>query len=295
MQSVVLFVLGLYFKTLARISPKTAGRKAYDLFSTPRTRRSVPPWAEDTMARAERLTLEVEGESAAAYRWRPEGVTDAPVVLLVHGWESRAARLAVWVEPLLQRGFQVAAFDGPAHGDSGGRRSGPLPFARCLDRLVEEVGPVTGLVGHSLGGLTGALALSAGRWSGNQDLTLDRMVVVAGAESGVDAMGYFCRVLGLGEGFLPLILDAASEASGGHRVADFDGHRILADRPVPTLWLHDPEDREVPFSGAEKVAAACPHVTLEVVSDLGHHRIVRDPAVVERGVQFLAGAVQPSV
>ncbi len=45
----------------------------------------------------------------------------------------------------------------------------------------------------------------------------------------------------------------------------------------------------MPFEAAERVARVCPHVTLERVPGLGHNRIVRDPAMIDRGLEFLAG------
>ncbi len=289
MTKLILGILRLYFLTLARIAPRTAGRHAYRLFSTPRRRASVPPAVEVVMTRAERLEVDSGSHRIAAYRWPARGEAgSAPRVMLVHGWESRAARLAVWVEPLLAAGFEVVAFDGPAHGESTGRRANPMVFAAAMSAVCQRTGPPVACVGHSLGGFACLLAVSGARPLDQGALAVRRLVILAGANSGVDAMSMFCDVLGLGDDFLPLLLAGAAEGSGGRQVADFDAHRLFADHPVPTLWLHDPEDEEVPFAAAERVAGACPHVTLEPVSGLGHHRIARDPAMIRRGLDFLA-------
>ncbi|MCG8458047.1 MAG: alpha/beta fold hydrolase [Holophagales bacterium] len=287
MTTALLFAIRIYLRTLAEAAPRMAGRQAYRLFSTPRRRRPVPEAAEGVMARAERLELRLDGKRLAAYRWPVDGRPAAGRVMLVHGWESRAARLAAWVEPLLGEGLEVVAFDAPAHGDSEGHRSDPRAFVEAMVALVERAGPVSAIVAHSLGGLSSLLAVGGGGLLGHRELEIERLVVLGGAESGSDAMGMFCRVLGLGERFLPLVLGAAAEAAG-HPVADFDGNRIFADRPLPTLWLHDPEDSEVPIEAAERVARSCPHVRLERVSGLGHHRIARDPEMIRRGIAFLA-------
>ncbi len=279
-------IFRLYLRTLERISPRLAGRQAYRLFSRPRLRRPVPKAVQKVMAQAELLTLQVDGKRVAAYRWPATSGDAAPRVFLVHGWESRAARLAVWVEPLLAAGFEVASFDAPAHGDSEGSHADPVRFVRAIHALAERVGSPQAFVSHSLGAFSTVLACAAGELLDRENQVPDRMVFLAGAESGVDAMTMFCEVLGLGTGFASLLIAAAGE-EGGHPVPSFDVHRRLATRPIPTLWLHDPADLEVPYSGAQKVADACPHVILQDAPGLGHHNIARDPSTLRRGLAFL--------
>ena len=283
--------LRLYFEALARLAPKTAGRHAYRLFSSPRKRGTVPSGVEGVMDRAERFEVTVRGQRVAAFRWvAPIDALDSPVgrprVLLAHGWESRAARLAVWVEPLLAAGFEVVAYDGPAHGESEGRQADPLIFVETMAAVLERVGPAVACVGHSLGGYASILGACGGGPLELEALGFERLVILGGAESGVDAMAMFCEILGLGEGFLPLLLTGAAEAAG-HPIADFDLHHHFPSHPVPTLWFHAPEDPQVPFEAAQKVARRCPHVRLETRPGLGHHTIARNPAVVAEAIEFL--------
>ena len=42
-------------------------------------------------------------------------------VLLVHGWSGRSTQLFAFADKLLENGFMVISFDGPAHGKSTGR------------------------------------------------------------------------------------------------------------------------------------------------------------------------------
>ncbi len=290
MTNIILTLLRIYFQILARIAPRIAGRHAYRLFSTPRKRASIPSAVEPVMARAEHLEVDSGEYRVAAYLWRAGSSADpaSPRVMLLHGWESRAGRLAVWVEPLLAAGFEVVAFDAPAHGESTGRRANPMAFVEALQAVVERVGPLSACVAHSLGGFTSLLAVSGEELFDHEPLSVERLVILAGAESGVDAMAMFCDILGLKRDFLPLILAGAAEAADGRQVADFDAHRLFDKHSVATLWVHDPEDAEVPYEAAERVAQVCPHVHLEPVHDLGHHLIARDPAMIRRGLDFLA-------
>ena len=298
MRSLILALVKIYLRILGYLAPKVAGRQGFALFCTPRFRALVPPAGQTVLDRAESLDLRVEEERVVGYRWRRAEQEAAPLVILVHGWESRAGRLTQWVDPLLAAGFQVAAFDAPAHGSSEGKRSNPLKFAKALIALAEEAGPVTGLVGHSVGGLSSILALGGGALLHRPNLAAPplkarRLVVVAGAESGVDATAMFCRVLGLNTAFHQRMLDAVEETVGIPMSA-LDSHRLFPNQPLPTLWFHDPEDNEVPFQGAEKMAQASSQVTLEEAPGLGHHRIARDPEIIRRGVVFLRKALSTS-
>ncbi len=75
MTTIVLTFFRLYFQMLARIAPRTAGRHAYKLFSTPRRRATVPSAVESVMARAECFDVEAGEYRVAAYRWQVEGTT----------------------------------------------------------------------------------------------------------------------------------------------------------------------------------------------------------------------------
>ena len=234
MKSLILTTLRLSLTTLGRLSPRWGGRAGFRLFCTPRSRRPVPEAVVSVMERAERFTLEVDGKSLPAYRWRPaEGPEDAPLAVLVHGWESRAGRLAIWVDPLLQAGFQVAAFDAPAHGEAPGKRTNPGDFALAIRSLDERLGPVHTLLGHSVGALASVLAVAGSPPVPGKNLVAERMVLVAGAESGVAATAYFCEVLGLSPAFHQTMLDAAAEILG-HPLASYDSHRIFPSVPIPT-------------------------------------------------------------
>ncbi len=296
MTTFILTLLRIYFQILARIAPRTAGRHAYRLFSTPRKRASVPSAVEPVMARAERLQVDSGEFQIAAYRWPANNNAGpaAPRVMLLHGWESRAGRLAVWVDPLLAAGFEVVAFDAPAHGESTGRRANPMVFVEAMRAVEKRVGSLSACVAHSLGGFTSLLAVSGEELFAHGALNVERLVILAGANSGVDAMAMFCDIIGLNRDFLPLLLAGAAEAADGRQVADFDAHKLFHGRPIPTLWLHDPEDAEVPFEAAERVARVCPHVSLEPIHGLGHHLIARDPEMIHRGLDFLADLAHQS-
>ena len=48
----------------------------------------------------------------AGYRW---GKKTAPIILLVHGWTGIATGFVNFIDPLLERGYQVVSYDGIVH------------------------------------------------------------------------------------------------------------------------------------------------------------------------------------
>ncbi|HTU63083.1 MAG TPA: hypothetical protein VMF89_31705, partial [Polyangiales bacterium] len=66
-------------------------------------------------------------------------------------------------------------------------------------------------------------------------------------------------------------------------VAEF-GARVA----LPTLVIHDREDKEVFFDHALALSAALPSATLVTTTGLGHRRILRDASVIGQAVRFVA-------
>ncbi len=59
---------------------------------------------------------------------------------------------------------------------------------------------------------------------------------------------------------------------------------------MPVLLVHDRDDEAVPQQHSCELHALLPRSTLLVTQGLGHNRLLRDPGVIERIVEFLAGA-----
>ncbi len=145
------------FGAVQRASPRLAAVWAERIFCTPPRRpisERMAAWLRD----GERFTVSVGGRRVAAWSWGTGGA----VVLLVHGWGSRGARFIDLGNTLLGHGYRVVTFDAPGHGESTGRLSSGPEFARAALAVASAVGPVSYVVGHSLGGFAAALAMTSG-------------------------------------------------------------------------------------------------------------------------------------
>lgn len=283
MQHLVLLLYKLYFGIVGRLAPAVAARKAFRMFRSPRGTSKVPSALEGMLAEAERIELRVQDRRIQAYRWTAPEETRGRV-LLVHGWESRAGRIANWVEPLRARGYEVLAFDGPAHGESDGGLVTPVDFAAVIADLHSRFGPFSAFVAHSFGVIASSAAMAT-----DPSITPQKLIFVAGPDRVADEIRRFAKVLGIPEGVLPHFHRAMEETS--HRaVRDWAISSLLAATDVPILLLHDRDDLEIPHAEAEAVAAALPTARLISTEGFGHHRILREASVVKIGLSFLEEA-----
>ena len=271
-----LAMLRMGMRTLAAVSAPLAARTAEKLFRTPPAH---VPWNGElaVLAEGRRIWLSVRNTPIAAWVWG-----DGEPVLLVHGWGSTGGRLGSFVAPLVAAGYRVIAFDAPGHGASAGgvRRSSLPEFVFSIEAAQAELGPFAGIVGHSLGAASTALAMGRG-------VAAKRVVLVAPPG---DPAGYTKRFAAL-LGISPAIrerMEARIVREFGLPWQNFDVYAAAAGLRTPALVFHDRDDAEIPWSEGAAVSKAWPGAQLVTTQDLGHTRIVHDPEVVSRSVRFIA-------
>jgi pimeloyl-ACP methyl ester carboxylesterase len=253
--------------------PELAGAVAGRLFMTP-PRPRVSPRFTEILSVAEPLEIPWQGRALQAWSWGT-----GPAVLLVHGWGGYGAQLASFVPALESGGYRAIVLDGPAHGKSPGRRTSLVEFADAVLRTAEETGPLAGIVAHSFGGASTAIAIARGLRAG-------RIVFVGPASDPVLATRRFTAALGLPESGRRA-MQSRLERKVGVRFDDLNVPRLAAGFDVPLRVVHDRADREVPWEEGSAIAAAWPGAELITTRGLGHYRILHDPEVIRGAVEFL--------
>lgn len=264
------------FKMIGTVAPRTAGRLAYSLFQTP-LKRTPPKTKHRLMQQAQREMLPFGNGRLATYRW----ANDGPTVLLVHGWESNASRWLPLIPKLLQAGLAVVAFDAPAHGESSGRQ---LPFnvyGEAIETVSRRYGPLKALIAHSFGVVGSTFYLSQ-----TPSQPPERLVYACGPNRALDVLEGFSQIINLPPKSLPHTLDAL-QAHAGMPLPEISVAQMMKNMPIPGLIVHDTEDRIVPYSTSQALAAGWPQAELVTTSGLGHRRILRDEKVLERISNFV--------
>lgn len=212
----------------------------------------------------------------AAWSWG-----DGPTVLLLHGWGGVAESLGMFVDPLLERGFRVVAFDAPAHGESDGTRTNMVDYAGAVLQVGRAVGPLHAILAHSFGAPAVALAARHG-------LVAERMVMMAPPQNIIDLSMEVGEFLGFPRHVCELM---------GQRLAErlrIDWEELATDRLVqgleaPLLVVHDRDDRTVPWTHGATIAEAARYGELLSTDGLGHSDIKSDPVVQSRVLDFVSG------
>jgi pimeloyl-ACP methyl ester carboxylesterase len=215
-------------------------------------------------------------ERITYYRWGSPGRR----VLLVHGWGGKAAQFFALIPGLVDAGFEVVAFDAPAHGASSGSFASGPAFARAARMMAEVNGPFHGIVAHSLGAAGSAIALAQG-------LTAERVVFLAPAALIEALLEEFIRLREIAE---PLATELRQKFAARYLAEVVSVPLMAKNFDIPLVVYHDPADRDLPFSHGEAIGAAWPGAELIATPGAGHWRIMRDQSVVELTTAFLTGS-----
>jgi pimeloyl-ACP methyl ester carboxylesterase len=261
-------------KVLSVVAPGAAASIGLRLFSTPR---KIPRPAWEVELAKKGSSLRLSGE-LSAWKW---GKDEAPIVLLVHGWMGRGTQLGALVEPLVAKGYQVVALDGPAHGDSPGTRTNVRFFSDALMKVLAELGEVESIVAHSFGAGATALALARGSRARSA-------VLVASPADLQWVIDDFCEKME----FSPRASRAFQvrlEAWAGVGIREVHIADLVRRIQAPALIVHDPEDREVPFRSAEEIAGCWPGARLLPLTKVGHRKILKAPSFISAVTSFLDG------
>jgi pimeloyl-ACP methyl ester carboxylesterase len=260
---------------LHQLSPNAALRAATRSFlETPK--RSRPA---DTLAlrNAARFGVRFGDQEMAA--WSIGRGDEA--VLLVHGWGGRATQMRGFVEPLVEAGYRVVAFDAPGHGASTGSHLALPELASAIGRVAAVIGPVRAVVAHSFGAAASTLAIAEG-------LPVERAVLLGPPADELPWFERFADQLGLNAGERRE-LQRAVEGHVGVPFSTLAAESLGPALKLPLLVVHDGDDLEVPWEDGARIARAAPHAALLTTRGLGHRRILRDARVIREAVQFIRG------
>jgi len=282
-QKLALWYLRVKLHILALAAPRAAAKKAFTLFCTPRRKpaKKLPALFE----KGEKLSFRLADHIVRGHRWLPQQASSGILkkAMIVHGFESSSGNFEQYAGALLKKGYEVLAFDAPAHGMSGGRRI-TLPLYVDMIRTVHgQYGPIHAFMGHSLGAL--ALALFMESVPHDDDT---RIVLIAPAVEASFAVDMFFRVLKLNDE-VRAAFEAHQFSLSGIPISWFSLRRTLAGIRAAILWVQDEDDTITPLKDALPVIEeGRPNIRFVITRGLGHRKIYRDGKVMQQVVAFLS-------
>lgn len=266
-----------WFPKVERISPALAARIFLRLFFRP-LRYATPPKEQAVEKLAEKFSVVVSGRRIQFFSW---GEQRAPYVLLVHGWAGRATQFRKFIRPLMEAGYRVIGFDGPAHGQSEGKTTNILEFEEVLNHCATHFGAPEAIIAHSFGGGASLYSIANG-------LPVKKQINIASPVVADEIIKTFLQAVRgswqTGMRFKQLLKEKLNRNFEDYTIQSV-ALRLPLD--VDVLVIHDEDDRDVLMLHPEVFKKLRPQIQTLYTKGLGHNRILKDDAVIGQCVAFI--------
>jgi len=258
------------------ISPDWAGKRLFNLwFISPKHPEPMREkrWRES----AELISIPHQHGPIATYRWG----TGNERIFLLHGWSGRGPQMGAFVQPLVDKGYQVITFDAPGHGRTPGKSSSIFKMAEALQAVVDEAGIPKAVIAHSFGSMLLAYALRA------TDLQVDKAVCISSPTTMQYLVDRFCQTLHINETTRQSFIREIENSYGKTIWENMSADKNIQDINIPALIIHDRDDHDVPAYLGKQLSDAWQGSRYLETRGLGHRRILRNQDIVNTVVEFI--------
>jgi pimeloyl-ACP methyl ester carboxylesterase len=264
------------FKLISAFSKRKAAEKAFVIFGTPfmKSVRKAP------VKNAEVIHFHLDGKKMNGYRWNHPQPKKA---LILHGFGSAAHKFEDYALLLIEKGFEVLAFDAPAHGDSEGDTTNAIEYSEMIKQVLEQFGPIDNFIAHSFGGISLSLALEQVKHD-----AMTKIVFIAPATETTTAVDGAFKMLKLKNETVRNEFEKIIFEYSGKKTEWFSIRRAMHNIKASVLWIHDEEDDITPWEDAEKVKEDNhPNIKFVTTKGLGHRKIYHDADIKSTVIKFL--------
>jgi pimeloyl-ACP methyl ester carboxylesterase len=251
--------IGLYINLLSYIIPDKALVMAYGFFSEPRDGKLIPNNLPEILKEAKQETISYGEKFFQTYTWQG----NSNKILLVHGWESNAARWEKLIKTLKKSGSTIIALDAPAHGLSSGTEFNVPIYSEFINEFSKIYKPKI-IIGHSMG------AVACAYYQHNyQQNHLEKMILLGAPSDFNVLMQNYINTLGLNTKVGQLIKNYIKKRFDIN-TDEFTSRNFLENTTIPGLIAHDIHDDVVAFSEAKKIASSWKNAQFITTENLGH-------------------------
>ena len=260
-----------------KVESQAIVKKIYHAFFTP-NKYEVKSTDEAIIARGKNYRIPFEGGELAVTTWGEEG----PAVLLMHGWGGARAQMTGFVEPLLDAGYRVVAYDQPAHGESDGNMTNVLEIAPTMDLVMQREGKFDAIIAHSFGTIITSYALVKRNFPAPS-----KLVYLGSFNRLLDSLPRFQVLANLSDELIHGLKDMISEKFGRDVLEAIINENLVQHIHIPALMFHDRADNVTPVEDSRAIANAWSEAQYIETNGLGHRGALQSADVHEQVITFL--------
>jgi pimeloyl-ACP methyl ester carboxylesterase len=252
-------------------------KKAYRAFFSP-GKYEVKPSDRAILERGNNSRLPFDGSELAITTWGDRG----PSALLMHGWGGSRAQMTGFVDPLLNAGYRVVAYDQPAHGESGGEMTNLFEIAPTMNLLAEREGNFHAIIAHSNGTLITSYALA------RRNLAPPARLAYFGSFNRLmDYLPRFQALAGLPDAAIEGLRLMIYKNFGQEAVESIVNEFLAPQINVPALMFHDTADNITPIEDSRAIARVWKSARLIETEGMGHRGALQSKDIHAQVVKFL--------
>jgi pimeloyl-ACP methyl ester carboxylesterase len=269
-------VAGRYINLMAHVAPALAADHGFRLFCRP-FRAPLKDYHKAFLHTADLFEFDYDGIRIQAYRWG----NGPKKVLFLHGWQSHTFRWKNYIEALDKDLYTIYAFDAPGHGLSAGNYINVPFYGMVITHLLETIGEVHAMIGHSLGGFSSLYTLYS-----HPTVKVNNLILMAPPGEASDFVDFYQKTLNLSPRAMTLVHERFIKEFKVP-ITWFSTAKFAEAVRIPGLIIHDEGDLEAPYHYARRIQEKWGQATLLTTKGLGHN--LKSPAVVGAVSGFLQG------
>lgn len=200
------------------------------------------------------------------YTW---GLESKKVALMIHGWEGQAGNFGGLVPLLLEKGYQIIAFDAPSHGNSSKGKTNMFDFVEIIESFIAKRTPQL-IVSHSFGSVTAAAAIRR-----QSSLSFANWIMITSPHDFRERIEDVAKTLEVSDGTVNKLLKLIEQDTGEH-IDDLNMTKYCREikNVEDVLIVHSIHDKILPIRTSRKVHAAFDNSEMIELEHLGHYKIL---------------------
>lgn len=271
-----------YFKAISFLAPNFAAKQGVRVFSKVRLKKIKTKEVElYTLSKILKVPFNGHKDLQCYEMGNPQG----KLVFLIHGWDSNIGSLTLFAKGLIETNkYRVIGFSLPAHGYHDEIRTNMVESGEAFRAVLEFIEPKEAfdVISHSFGSGVTTMGLS------NSKFKADKIVFLTAPNQVINIFDEFKEVVKMGDKAYQKMLEIAKNQILKEPIEDYTiAKKISKVHYNDLLIIHDEFDKILPFKNSEEIIEAHPTTKLYKMQKIGHYRMLWNPEVVSKSVQFL--------